>query len=202
MLVRLNIILISSFLMFNICWAQSDAQVLLKNIQDKFDSITDLSANITQSVGGQVNLKGKVYYQKDDHLRMEFKNNVIVSDGETAWNYNQKQNKVIITNFESEGNRDISIKQLVYEYPKNCQISSYELEGEKVLKLIPEDDTFNFSSVELFINEDNLIAKALIDDPMTGTIAVEFSDYKLNQNLADSFFIFSPPEGSQVIDLR
>lgn len=202
MLVRLNIILIISFLIFNICWAQNDAQGLLKNIQVKFDSITDLSANLTQSVSGQVNLKGKVYYKKDDHLRFDFKNNVIVSDGGTAWNYNKNQNKVIITNFKSEGNINISIKQLVYEYPKNCEISSYELEGEKVLKLIPEDDTFNFNSVELFINEDNLIAKALIDDPMSGKIAVEFSDYKLNQNLDDSYFTFSPPEGSQIIDLR
>ena len=202
MIQTIKILLIGFFLMFNINHAQNDAQVLLKNIQDKFDSITDLSANFTQSVNDQVNLKGKILYKKENHLRFEFKNSIIVSNGETAWNYNEKQNKVIITDYENEGNKIFSIDQMIYEYPKNCEISSYELEGKKVLKLVPEDDTFSFNSIELFINDDYLVSQALIDDPATGIIKVEFSDYKLNQNLSDSYFSFSPPEGSQVIDLR
>jgi outer membrane lipoprotein-sorting protein len=42
----------------------------------------------------------------------------------------------------------------------------------------------------------------LIDDPATGKIEIVLSKYQLNKNLPDSFFQFSPPEGSQVIDLR
>ncbi len=60
----------------------------------------------------------------------------------------------------------------------------------------------SFTSIKLFIDGDNLITKALIDDPATGEIQIELSDYQLNKNLPDSFFQFSPPEGSQVIDLR
>ncbi|HEY6625362.1 MAG TPA: hypothetical protein VIZ21_00255, partial [Ignavibacteriaceae bacterium] len=45
--------------------AQDNADAVLKNIQDKFNSITDLSAQITQTVNGKVNLKGKVFYKKD-----------------------------------------------------------------------------------------------------------------------------------------
>ena len=75
---------------FTTSFAQEDAQVVLKNIQNKFESITDLSAQLTQSVNGNVNLKGKVYYKKENQVRFEFKNILIVSDGETSWNYNQK----------------------------------------------------------------------------------------------------------------
>src|SRR5512139_3625561 len=85
--------------------AQSEAQELLKKIQDKFDSITDLSAKITQLVNGKTNLKGKAFYKKANNLRFEFENMVIVSDGETSWNFNKKQNKVIITNYDTEGNK-------------------------------------------------------------------------------------------------
>ena len=182
--------------------AQDDAKILLKNIQDKFNSINDLSAEITQLVNNKVTLKGKVYYKKEDHLRFEFNNSLIVSDGETSWNYNEKQNKVIITNYDTEGDKILSIRQIIYEYPDKCELSTYELEGEKILQLIPTDNSLSFSSVKLYITDDNLISKVLIDDPATGLIQLDLSDYKINKNLPDSLFIFSPPEGSQVLDLR
>jgi len=195
-------ILIISFILCNSSIAQEDAKVVLKNIQDKFDSITDLSAQITQLVNGKVNLKGKVYYKKENQLRFEFKNILIVSDGETSWNYNEKQNKVIITDYDTEGNKILSMRQIIYEYPDECELSTYELEREKVLQLIPKDNSLSFNSVKLFITDDNLISKVLIDDPATGTIQLDLSDYQINKNSSDSLFSFSPPEGSQVLDLR
>jgi len=182
--------------------AQDNADAVLKNIQDKFNSITDLSAQITQTVNGKVNLKGKVFYKKDNCLRFEFDNMLIVSDGETSWNYNKKQDKVIITDYDTEGNKILSIRQIIFEYPEDCELNTFESEGKKVLELIPKDDTFSFNSVKLFIDSENLITKVLVDDPATGTIQIDLSNYQLNKNLPDSYFQFSPPEGSQVLDLR
>ncbi|HEY6626959.1 MAG TPA: outer-membrane lipoprotein carrier protein LolA, partial [Ignavibacteriaceae bacterium] len=182
--------------------AQDNADAVLKNIQDKFNSITDLSAQITQTVNGKVNLKGKVFYKKDNCLRFEFDNMLIVSDGETSWNYNKKQDKVIITDYDTEGNKILSIRQIIFEYPEDCELNTFEFEGKKVLELIPKDDTFSFNSVKLFIDSENLITKVLVDDPATGNIQIDLSNYQLNKNLPDSYFQFSPPEGSQVLDLR
>jgi outer membrane lipoprotein-sorting protein len=192
------------FILFSVSFiiAQENASVLLKNIQDKFNSITDLSAQINQSVNDKVNLKGKVFYKKENHLRFEFENALIISDGETSWNYNKKQDKVIITDFDTEGNKILSIRELIFEYPENCKMNAFESESSKVLELIPLEDTFSFKSVKLFIDSEYLITKVLVDDPATGNIQLELSTYKINQNLPDSYFQFSPTEGSQVIDLR
>jgi outer membrane lipoprotein-sorting protein len=192
------------FILFSVSFiiAQENASVLLKNIQDKFNSITDLSAQINQSVNDKVNLKGKVFYKKENHLRFEFENALIISDGETSWNYNKKQDKVIITDFDTEGNKILSIRELIFEYPENCKMNAFESESSKVLELIPLEDTFSFKSVKLFIDSEYLITKVLLDDPATGNIQLELSNYKINQNLPDSYFQFSPTEGSQVIDLR
>ena len=92
--------------------------------------------------------------------------------------------------------------KLFLNIPDDCDLSTFELEGNKVLELIPKDDTFSFNSIKLFIDGDNLITKALIDDPATGDIQIDLSDYQINKNLPDSFFQFSPPEGSQILDLR
>jgi outer membrane lipoprotein carrier protein len=190
------------FFVINSSMAQSDAQQLLQDIQNKFDSISDLSAKIIQSINGKTNLKGQVFYKKENHLRFEFENMIVVSDGETAWNFNKKQNKVIISDYDTEGNKILSIRQLIYEYPDECKLSTSKAEGSNVLELIPQDDTFSFNSIKLFTNSENLITKVLIDDPATGSIQVDLSDIQLNKGLADSYFQFSPPEGSQVLDLR
>ena len=199
MFIRMFLFIIISL---NSILAQESAEVVLTKIQDKFDSISDLTAQIKQSVNAKENFKGKFYYKKENHMRFEFNNVMIISDGETAWNYNEKQNKVIITDYASEGNKILSIRQIMFEYPEECQLSTYEKEGMSILKLVPEDDTFSFNSIELFINDDYLITKALIDDPARGKIQIGLTDYKININLPDSYFSFSPPEGSQVIDLR
>ncbi len=199
---KLFLICISLIFFFATTFAQEDAQEVLKNIQNKFESITDLSAQLTQSVNGNVNLKGKVYYKKENQIRFEFKNILIVSDGETSWSYNQKDDKVIITDYESEGNKILSMRQIIFEYPQDCDLNTFKSEDQTVLELIPQDNEFSFTSIKLFIDGDNLITKAMMDDPATGEIQIELSDYQLNKNLTDSFFQFSPPEGSQVIDLR
>lgn len=199
---KLFLVCISLIFFFATIFAQEDAQEVLKNIQNKFESITDLSAQLTQSVNGNVNLKGKVYYKKENQIRFEFKNILIVSDGETSWSYNQKDDKVIITDYESEGNKILSMRQIIFEYPQDCDLNTFKSEDQTVLELIPQDNEFSFTSIKLFIDGDNLITKAMMDDPATGEIQIELSDYQLNKNLTDSFFQFSPPEGSQVIDLR
>jgi outer membrane lipoprotein carrier protein len=202
MRVNLFFVVVISILFLFSSFAQDNAQEVLENLQTKFNTINDLSAELTQSVNGNVNLKGKIFYKKENQLRFEFKNILIVSDGETSWSYNQKDNKVVISDYESEGNKILSIRKIIFEYPESCDISTFESEGQKVLKLIPNDDTFSFNSIQLFIDSDNLITKALVDDPATGKIEIVLSKYQLNKNLPDSFFQFSPPEGSQVIDLR
>ena len=202
MIARMIYLLIFVLIYFNHSIAQKNANTILKDIQNKFDSIEDLSAQIAQSVNGKVNLKGKVLYKKENLLRFEFENMLIISDGETSWNYNKKQNKVIITDYENEGNKILSIRQIIFEYPEDCELSTFESEGKRVLELIPQDDIFSFSSVKLFIDSENMITKILVDDPATGTIQIDLSNYQLNKNLSDSYFQLSPPEGSQVLDLR
>ncbi|MEE9448775.1 MAG: outer-membrane lipoprotein carrier protein LolA [Ignavibacteriaceae bacterium] len=202
---RTNIIVF--FLLIILCGgklvtAQNDPTQLLQVVQEKFNALTDLSANLTQSVNGSTNLIGKVYYKKEDKIRFELTNILIVSDGETNWNYNKKENKVIISSYDEENAGLLSIKRIVFEYPEECELSTYMVEDQAVLKLVPQTSTFNFNSVKLWITDDNLISRALIDDPAAGLVQIDLTNYIVDKNLPDSKFTFTPPEGSKVIDLR
>jgi outer membrane lipoprotein-sorting protein len=127
---------------------------------------------------------------------------LIVSNGETSWNFSKKENKVIISTVDEESSGIFSINKLVYEYPSECDLSSDEENGQKVLILIPASQSLSFNYLKLFINSDNLISQVLLSEGAGSLSQVNISDYVLNNNIPDSKFNFISPEGCKVIDLR
>jgi outer membrane lipoprotein-sorting protein len=178
------------------------AESVLKSLQNKFDSITDLSADVAQKSNGKINLSGKLFFKKEKSLRLEFGNQTIVADGKTSWNYNKKDKKVIISDYDEAGSGLLSINYLVYQYPSECDLSLSTERNKQILNLKPRSKKNNLGEVKLFITKENLIDKAVISNPATGTMEVSFSNYKLNQDLSDSKFTFTATEGTTVVDLR
>ena len=179
-----------------------NAESVLKSLQNKFDSITDLTADVAQKNNGQSNLTGKMYFKKENNIRLEVGNQTIVADGKTSWNYNKKNKKVIISDYDEAGSGLLSINYLVYQYPSECDLSLSTEGTSQILNLKPKSKKNNLGEVKLYISKENLIDKALISNPASGTMEVSFSNYKLNQNLPDSKFSFTEPEGTTVVDLR
>jgi outer membrane lipoprotein-sorting protein len=178
------------------------AESVLKSLQNKFDSINDLTTDVAQKSNGKSSLSGKMYFKKDNNLRIEFGNQTIVADGKTSWNYNKKNNKVIISDYDEAGSGLLSINYLVYQYPSECDLSLSAEGSSQILNLKPKSNKNNLGEVKLYITKENLIDKAVISNPASGTMEVSFSNYKLNQNLPDSKFSFTAPEGTTVVDLR
>ena len=183
-------------------FSQNDAVKVLNDLQTKFDTIKDLSVDFTQSGNGKNKLAGMLVFKKENMLRIDTKNFIIVTDGTTSWNYNKKQNKVIISNYDENDPSVFSINELVYELPAESDIELSNENGQNVLTLTPNSYEYSFNSVKLWLNEDNLISKVVLNDAAIGIVKVKFSNYQLNQNLKDSEFSFTPPEGSRIIDIR
>jgi chaperone LolA len=183
-------------------FSQPDGKELLDQLRSKFDAIKDLSAEFVQKLNGKTVQTGMLYYKKTNKLRINLKSLTIISDGKTSWNYNKKENKVIISNYDDTDPGVFSIDEIVYKFPSHCDISAKVVNGERILTLIPTSYTYNFSKIDLWLNDENLISKVLIVDSVSGKTEIIFSNYELNQNLSDSGFSFIPPEGSKIIDLR
>ena len=183
-------------------FSQNDADEVLNDLQTKFDTIKDLSVDFTQSGNGKNKLAGMLVFKKENMLRIDTKNFIIVTDGTTSWNYNKKQNKVIISNYDENDPGVFSIKELVYELPAESDIELSNENGQNVLTLTQNSYNYSFDSAKLWLNEDNLISKVVLNDAAIGIVKVKFSNYQLNQNLKDSEFSFTPPEGSRIIDIR
>lgn len=197
-------IIITAFLVFIslMSFAQSDATSILRELQNKYNTISDLSVDYTQKANGKIILTGKIFFKKENKYRIENKNQIIGSDGISAWNFNASQKKYIITNYDAENNSIYSINYLVYQLPNECLLSVRSDGNLRVLELTPKSTNLQFSRIDLWINSDNLIQKISFKDLNNSTTEINLSNYKLNQKISDSLFSFNPPEGTKVIDLR
>jgi outer membrane lipoprotein carrier protein len=196
--------IISLLLLFTFSLTLDDGgDKLLKNLQYKFDNVKDLSTDFKQSTNNRAVISGKLLFKKEDKYRIEFKNSTLVSDGATNWSYNQKEQKVIISTNEKGNNSPFSLRKVVYEYPKECTITSELDDDTEILVLTPnKESTIGYSFIKIWMSRENLINRITLKDKADNLIQIEFSNYKLNRNIADNKFNFTPPEGSKVIDLR
>lgn len=172
----------------------------LKGIQDKFSSIKDFTVNVSQT--GGVNLKGKLSFKKENKMRLELNDVLLISDGTTNWNYNSKQNKVLITEADDSETGLLSLNAMIFDYPKLCSVTENESAGKNIIILKPKKSNLSFREITITANKDNLIEKVEIVDTNGGKSTITFSNYKLDQNLNDTLFSYKPAEGTSVIDLR
>ena len=189
------------FVFFNLSFAQS-AENVLKSLQNKFDSISDLTVNFNQKSAGKSLLSGTMFFKKENKIRLEIDNQLIISDGESIWNYSKKQNKVVISNYEEEGAGLLSINYIVYKYPSECDLELSSEGNNDILILKPKTKKNNMGVVKLYISKDFTINKAELSRNTSGMSEIVFSNYKLNQKLSESKFLFKEPEGTSVVDLR
>ncbi|MDR3609184.1 MAG: outer membrane lipoprotein carrier protein LolA [Ignavibacteriaceae bacterium] len=181
--------------------AQDKGKDFLENVQKKYKSTNDISADFKQSISEKVVQTGKIFYSNGNKLRLELKNSTIISDGAMIWNYNRSQKKVIINNVSNSDPSFFSIDQLLYDYPSKSNITS-ENENNNILLIPHKESELNFKKARIWVNNDFLIMRISIENLSGSIINLLFSNYKLNQNLPASKFTFSPPEGTNIIDLR
>ena len=196
-----TVFVILSMFLCTAVFGQTVNNELLKSVQSKYNSINTLTVNFAKSSGSKEDFSGKLYLKKENKLRIELKNNTIISDGETFWNYNKKENKVIINNYDSEEPTELSLNNFIQVYPSKSNVTSGEEGNYKTLTLEPKTSDLNFNQAKLYINNDNLVEKVQIDSN-SGESTITLSGYKLNQDIPDSEFTYSPAKGIKVIDLR
>lgn len=197
------------FLVSSYGFAQS-ANDVLKRIQNKFNSINNFTANFTQSYYSSTGqnpgkTSGKFSYKRKNKFIVELKNQLIVSDGQTIWNSNKRFNRVVISNLADDPT-SFSLERFVFDYPPLCKSKVIKDEtvatGENLIELTPKDQDMEFKTVKIWTSGDGLISKLEVVDRGEMRYSFQFTDIKVNQDLADSKFTYSPPKGIQIIDLR
>ncbi len=192
-------------------FAQGDitAQDIIQNVQNVYKDITDAKASFTQSVkygkGKTVTSSGTLYIKKEKKYRIETGSMTIVTDGSTSWSYNANKKQVIIDYYKESGN-SFSPNKYLFQYPENFYSDlqgTEQLAGADVyvLTLRPREAGY-VKSAKLWVGKDDWIIKKIyiVTDESTSTYSIK--NVQLNAGLSASKFTFTPPEGTEVIDMR
>jgi outer membrane lipoprotein carrier protein len=182
---------------------------ILKKVQTKFNSISSFSAKYSQTI---INPQGKsagkengtFTYKRKNKFIVDQKRSTIVSNGESVWNYDKTNKKVIISTFFDDPT-SFSIERYIFDYPSLCRIKYLKEEStnsEKVIQLIPKDEQIDVKEIKIWANTSNLISKLEIIDLLEMKYSFTFTDIKENPEIQEARFTFYPPKGTKIIDLR
>lgn len=182
-------------ILFNL--SAQNADDAIKSLQNKFNTIKDMSASFKQG-----NMSGTIYYKKENMYRIELSNLTLISDGKTTWSYTKKENKVIVNDYDEATSSMFSFNSIIRDYPSKCNSTSTKEGSSTVILLTPKPKVnIGFTSAKIWVNNENLVQKIVIEKGKN-PLQISLSNYKINQNLSNSHFSFTPPKGSKIIDLR
>lgn len=172
----------------------------LEDLRERFEEIEDFRVRVEQTYNGGSRASGAFYFRKPDDARLEFDDFTIVSDGETNWNYNKRENKVIVSDFVGDEPSAMTLPDVVNELPEKCDVKET---ADGALVFTPKaGERLNFQTVTLGATDDDLVASLEVVDLNGGTLTITMTDYRVDAGVESSKFEFEAPEGARVIDLR
>lgn len=172
-------------------------------------NLTTLQAHFRQTLyneQGQAleNSSGDFYLQRPNRFRWYYQSpyeQLIVADGESVWIYDSDLEQVSKRNLaQALGNTPAFLISSQSQVEQDFTISRLDsAEGIARLSLQPKAKESQFSSIEVRLQQNQLTGLTLHDNLGQVTI-IEFQDQVLNQPLAQDLFLFTPPDGADVIE--
>jgi chaperone LolA len=183
-----------------------------EKMQGRYEMIDDATAAFTKHVKlGFSNIEqtyaGTIAIKKPKKMRLDAENETVITDGVTVWLYSPVNNQVIIDHYK-ENQNSISPENFLLNLPNDyyATLLGVDKSGNAslvTLKLVPKDDRSFVKSVKIVIDEGtwNVRTITILDVNDTET-TYTVKDLKLNTNIRDKDFVYVPPAGVEVVDLR
>ncbi|HAL55681.1 MAG TPA: outer membrane lipoprotein carrier protein LolA [Bacteroidetes bacterium] len=189
-----------------------EAKDVTEKVRQRYNSIEDATARFTQLVKFgfskiEQNFSGTLTMKRPNKFRVESEHQTLVTDGSTVWAYSPVNKQVIVDRYK-ENQNSLSPEQFLLRLPTNYYSSliGREKSGDTrlvVLKLVPKDDQSFIKSMKVWVEEGTwIIRKVETTDVNDTETTYTVRDVKLNSDIKDSRFSFTPPPGTELVDLR
>ncbi len=209
----IRVILIGFVLMITSQATAADADKIIKNIQKKYRSSKTIEIQFKEVsrfslTDMQTEMNGTLLMEGQDKFRFESENQVLVNDGKTLWRYNPLDNQVLIDHAK-KSEEDVMLNKLIFEikdhyYGQLLEEKKVGKVKEYAIKLTPKPESQSFfTSIQLWVVDKTWEIKRLIYiDYNDNQVEYQVNSLKFDPTIINSTFVFDPPEGTQVVDLR
>lgn len=179
-------------------------EAVVQAVEARYADVETMRADFVQTtrsdVFGADTQSGTLVLERPAKMRWEFGDDKqFVTDGKTMWVYSKADNQVI--RYDDISTQRSSLDSLLSSLHQLDELFAVELveSGETVkLDLTPQDQG-QVKEVRLELTEELLVKHVTITDPFGSVTDLEFSNVRLDVEVADSAFTFEPPPGAQVI---
>jgi outer membrane lipoprotein carrier protein len=194
--------------------ADSPAE-LAQNLQRRYDSIKDFSADFIHSYEGGVLRKhlterGRLLVKKPGMMRWQYtipEPKLFVSDGTKFYSYIPQDKQVVVTTIRSDDSGSIPALFLAGKgnLTRDFLVSGGELppgspSNAQALKLVPKTPQPDYDWLVIVVDTASLSIRGLVTvDAQGGQSAFSFLNLKENVGLLDRDFAFKMPRGVDVI---
>lgn len=188
--------------------SQPTKESVYQSLLKKFSKVNAVQLNF--SLHGSSGFKGTLKARKGNKYIIKMPSMTVISNGATIWNLNEKDSKVMISNYEKNSKGSLSIDKFFFSF-----ISDYLPENLTKLKNPSKSKYYEMSFTPKDKNKSGQAAKfkVTLDKSCKTISSVEFDDngnlrnfdvsnLKINPKLANGIFDYKAPNGIEIIDLR
>ncbi len=145
-------------------------------------------------------IHGELWISKDKY-KIKADHQVVLVDGETSMVYNERQNKLIISEYEPEED-DFAPSRFFSDTDDLFRISEVSAEEDITrIVLLPDDPFEIFTEVTIYLKPDLTPLEINAVDQMENLLNTSFSDAHYLES-SDSIFTLEYPDNVEIIDLR
>lgn len=219
------VILLFSLTPFSAAAQNIPPEKLARQVQQTYDQMASLRFHFSQQTSGEMTGRPQrgegwaAFLRKDNERKMRWQyeppnTQVILNDGQNLLMYFQNLQQMIISSadqlatdltyafFIGQGDLTNDFKLL----PADEAFQSSDVDNKlQAIRLVPRTPQQQVAEIELFIDQNNLIAKIVIEDHFGTVTTLYLSNIEINA-LEDSspediqtLFSFTPPPGTEII---
>ncbi len=188
-----------------------DADAVFARLLAKYKSIEGLSAEFTQTMSSEFwdqeeSFTGRLILQGEKY-RVETGTEVLVVNGKETYVYRPNEKQVLISDVV-EDDASFSPSSFLLNYDqrfdvRDVAVVTYNGAKHYRLNLEPKSPDSFFREATIWMRDrDDIITKLMVLDVNETRMAFTLDNIELNPVLDADTFLFTPPDGVEVIDLR
>lgn len=191
----------------------ADVNDIIKKIQKTYDQMDNLSAVFSQIetfklTGSQNETIGRIFIKGGEKYRFESEDQVIVTDGKTVWTYNAISKQLLIDRVRKNSGALLP-RDMLFKYPKThlaTLLKEEKTAGDTyyTVRLDPKEGVRGFiKNIKIRVKKKNWLVEEIETTSQNGNTSIfKITEIITNKNLENNLFIYQPPEGAQIVDMR
>ncbi len=187
----------------------ADAQSVFARVQKQYGESESIRAQFFTRMPGDANMvRGTLLVKRGNKFRLDMSGRTVVCNGQTVWNYDHNEKKVVISTFKNNP-ATVSPEKIFLGFPKTYKptIKQESASEGRLLRLVltpssARDAVGGMQEVTMRLVPETLKLKELLISDGSATYQWTMTELIINAGLKDVQFEYTIPNGAQVVDLR